>query len=58
MQKAKIVCKSILKQAFEAKLVTQDPNDEPAERLLERIKMEKKINQQLAASSKQIERIK
>ena len=29
---------SILKQAFEGKLVPQDPNDEPAEKLLQRIK--------------------
>ena len=32
---------SILKQAFEGKLVPQDPSDEPAEKLLERIKSEK-----------------
>ena len=32
---------SILKQAFEGKLVPQDPNDEPASLLLERIKAEK-----------------
>lgn len=32
---------SILKQAFEGKLVPQDPNDEPAEELLEQIKAEK-----------------
>lgn len=32
---------SILKQAFEGELVPQDPNDEPAERLLERIKLER-----------------
>jgi len=31
----------ILKKAFEGKLVPQDPNDEPAEKLLERIKAEK-----------------
>lgn len=32
---------SILKQAFQGKLVEQDPNDEPAAKLLERIKAEK-----------------
>jgi type I restriction enzyme S subunit len=32
---------SILKRAFEGKLVTQDPADEPAEKLLERIRAEK-----------------
>jgi type I restriction enzyme, S subunit len=32
---------SVLKQAFEGKLVPQDPNDEPAEILLEKIKQEK-----------------
>lgn len=32
---------SILKRAFEGKLVPQDPDDEPAEKLLERIKIEK-----------------
>jgi type I restriction enzyme, S subunit len=32
---------SILKRAFEGKLVPQDPTDEPAEELLERIKAEK-----------------
>jgi type I restriction enzyme S subunit len=32
---------SILKKAFEGKLVHQDPNDEPAEKLLERIKAER-----------------
>ncbi len=32
---------SILKRAFEGKLVPQDPNDEPAPVLLERIRAEK-----------------
>lgn len=33
--------RSILKNAFEGKLVSQDPTDEPAERLFERIRSEK-----------------
>jgi type I restriction enzyme S subunit len=32
---------SILAKAFRGELVPQDPNDEPAEKLLERIKAEK-----------------
>jgi type I restriction enzyme, S subunit len=36
---------SILKQAFEGKLVPQDPNDEPAEKLLQRIKEQKQTLQ-------------
>lgn len=32
---------SILKQAFEGRLVPQDPTDEPAEKLLERIRRER-----------------
>jgi len=35
---------SILKKAFEGKLVAQDPNDEPAAVLLERIKAEREKN--------------
>lgn len=35
---------SILKQAFEGRLVPQDPNDEPASILLDRIKAEKQQN--------------
>lgn len=38
LQKAEALRQSILKQAFEGKLVPQDPNDEPAEKLLEKIK--------------------
>ncbi|MBT3591408.1 MAG: restriction endonuclease subunit S, partial [Candidatus Nitrosopelagicus sp.] len=42
---------SILKQAFEGKLVPQDPNDESAEKLLEQIK-EQKQSQQTKAKSR------
>jgi len=35
---------SVLKAAFEGRLVPQDPNDEPAEELLQRIKKEPKKN--------------
>ena len=39
--KAATLRQSILKQAFSGQLVAQDPNDEPASLLLERIKAEK-----------------
>ncbi|MDK2977403.1 MAG: type restriction enzyme subunit [Bacteroidales bacterium] len=38
LQQAETLRQSILKKAFEGKLVPQDPNDEPAEKLLEKIK--------------------
>jgi type I restriction enzyme S subunit len=41
LKQAERLRQSILKTAFEGKLVPQDPNDEPAEKLLERIKSEK-----------------
>ena len=41
LKRAEKLRQSILKQAFEGKLVPQDSNDEPAEKLLERIKAEK-----------------
>ncbi len=41
LQRAEALRQSILKQAFEGKLVPQDPNDEPAGQLIERIKQEK-----------------
>ena len=47
----------ILKQAFEGKLVPQDPNDEPAEVLLQKIKQEKEQliqNQKTSRSTKNV----
>jgi type I restriction enzyme S subunit len=41
LRQAETLRQSILKQAFEGRLVPQDPNDEPASVLLERIKAEK-----------------
>lgn len=41
---AEALRQSILKKAFEGKLVAQDPNDEPASVLLDRIKAEKEKN--------------
>ncbi len=41
LDKAKALRQSILKKAFAGQLVPQDPNDEPAEKLLERIKAAK-----------------
>lgn len=41
LARSKALRQSILKQAFAGKLVAQDPNDEPASELLNRIKAEK-----------------
>jgi len=42
LKEAERLRQAILKKAFEGRLVPQDPNDEPAWRLLEQIKEEKK----------------
>ncbi|MDD2716517.1 MAG: restriction endonuclease subunit S [Candidatus Wallbacteria bacterium] len=41
LRQAERLRQSILKKAFEGRLVPQDPDDEPAEKLLERIRKEK-----------------
>jgi type I restriction enzyme S subunit len=49
LKRAERLRQSILKRAFEGKLVPQDPNDEPASTLLERIKAEREAQIQDAA---------
>ncbi len=41
LKRAERLRQSVLKRAFEGRLVPQDPNDEPASALLERIRMER-----------------
>ena len=59
LQQAQRLRQSILKKAFEGKLVPQYPNDEPAEKLLERIKAEKTkldYNKKLRGKTKKVYR--
>ncbi|MCO7247258.1 restriction endonuclease subunit S [Halomonas sp. Mc5H-6] len=52
LTRASALRQSILKKAFSGQLVPQDPNDEPASVLLERIKAEKTVSRGERASSK------
>lgn len=49
---------SILAKAFRGELVAQDPNDEPAEKLLERIAKARKEAEALAKATKKAEAAK
>ncbi|MGD2247934.1 MAG: restriction endonuclease subunit S [Candidatus Methanofastidiosia archaeon] len=53
LKKAERLHQSILKKAFEGKLVPQNPNDEPAHILLERIKAEKSKNNSKKSKKKE-----
>ena len=54
LKQAKALRQSLLKKAFEGRLVPQDPNDEPASVLLERIKTEKAKLKQKARKEKKV----
>ena len=54
LRQAEALRQSLLKKAFEGRLVPQDPNDEPASVLLERIKTEKAKLKQKARKEKKV----
>ncbi len=49
---------SILAKAFRGELVPQDPNDESADKLLERIAQARKEAEALAKAAKKVEAVK
>jgi type I restriction enzyme S subunit len=58
LKRAERLRQSILKRAFEGKLAPQDPNDEPASVLLERIKAERAKKESLSSNGKRTARRK
>ena len=56
VQRAERLRQSILKRAFAGELVPQDPDDEPASALLERIRAQREAEQTASASKKQLSR--